>query len=150
MPPPYENSDNIAFRHGRWLLVAQGVVFVLAGGWALVMDLFDGGNAVVAGVHVPAALAGIIAGAGLASLVCSLRPRAAKVLVCLQTPLFLILFMVSAATRNSGQWQAVFGYDAASSLAYLVVGLLGLVLVMWLFRHALSERDGPTGAMRRR
>ncbi|MFI9383392.1 hypothetical protein [Kutzneria sp. NPDC052558] len=150
MPSPYEDSDTIAFRHGRWLLVAQGIVFVLAGGWALVTDLVGGGLAAVAGVALPAALAGIVAGTGLVSLLCAARVRAAKTLVCVQAPVFLILFMVSAATRKSGQWQSVFGYDATASLVYLVIGLIGLVLVMWLFRRALGERGDPGHALRRR
>jgi len=132
------------------VLVGQGAVFLLVGGWALAVALLGGGRPVVLGLQVPAALAGIVAAAGVASLACALRRRAGAVLVCVQAPLFLILFMVSAATRNSGVWQTVFGYDPATSLAYLVIGLLGLVMVMWLFPHALSERDGPTGQMHRR
>jgi hypothetical protein len=132
------NSNDAAFRHGRWFLVVQGAVFLVAGGWTLVMGLSGAGP-------VPMAMAGIVAVMGLASLVCALRRRAGAVLVCVQAPLFLILFMVSAATRHSGVWQTVFGYDSVTSLAYLVIGLLGLVGVMTLFQHALSERDGPSG-----
>lgn len=130
------------------MLVAQGVVFALVGGWVLAMALFGGGRSLVFGLEVPAALAGIVTAAGLASLACALRRRAAAVLVCVQAPLFLILFMVSAATRHSGAWQTVFGYNAVTSLVYLVVGLLGFAMVMWLFPHALSERDRPTSATR--
>jgi hypothetical protein len=131
------NSNDVAFRHGRWLLVVQGAVFLVAGGWALVLGL--------SGAGLPMAMAGIVAVMGLASLACALRRRAGAVLVCVQAPLFLILFMVSAATRHSGVWQTVFGYDSAMSLAYLVIGLLGLVGVMTLFQHALSERGEPNG-----
>lgn len=137
MPSRIENSNDVAFRRGRWILVAQGVVFLLGGGWALL----GGGD--VFGHHVPPAMSGIIAAWGLASLLCALRRRAGAVLVCVQAPLFLILFMASAATRNSGAWQTVFGYEAATALAYLVIGLLGFFMVMWSFPHALSERDQP-------
>ena len=49
----------------------------------------------------------------------------------------------------SGPWQAVFGYDAGGSLAYLAVAVLGLVLVMWLFPRALSDPDWPSSVRRR-
>ncbi|EWM18708.1 hypothetical protein [Kutzneria sp. 744] len=144
-----ENSNVAAFRRGRWILAGQGLVFLLAGGWALVTAWLGGSHAVVFGTPVPTGLAGIVATAGLASVVCASNRRAGSVFVCVQAPLFLILFMVSAATRHSGVWQSVFGYDSAMSLAYLVIGLLGLFLVMWMFPHAISERDRPRLRIRR-
>jgi hypothetical protein len=76
-------------------------------------------------------------------LACALRRRAGTVLVRVLAPQFVILFVVAAATRKSSGWQTVFGYDAVDSLVYLVIGLLGLVMVKWLFPHALSARDQP-------
>jgi hypothetical protein len=138
-----QDSNAVAFRHGRWVLVAQGIVFALAGAWSLGTVLFTGVRPVLFGVQVPLGMAGIVGVLGLVSLACALRRRAGTILVRVQAPLFMILFMLAAATRNSGVWQAVFGYDTVDALVYLVIGLLGLVLVMWLFPHALSERDQP-------
>jgi hypothetical protein len=142
-------SNDLAFRRGRWILVGQGVVFVLAGGWALTMALIGGGYVFVADVHVPAAQAGLVAATGLASLACALRRRAAALLSGVQASLFWLLFVVSAAVRDSGPWQALFGYDAGGSLAYLAIAVLGLVLVLWLFPRALSDPDWPASVMRR-
>ncbi|GAA3440512.1 hypothetical protein [Kutzneria kofuensis] len=146
--PIADGSNDLAFRRGRWILVGQGIVFALAGGWAFVMALLQG-QVFVAGVHVPAVQAGIIAVTGLVSLACALRRRAAALLSGVQSSLFWLLFVVSAAVRDSGPWQEVFGYDAGASLAYLVVAILGLVLVLWLFPRALSDPDWPSSVMRR-
>jgi hypothetical protein len=147
--PIADGSNDLAFRRGRWILVGQGVVFVLAGGWALTMALIGGGYVFVADVHVPAAQAGLVAATGLASLACALRRRAAALLSGVQASLFWLLFVVSAAVRDSGPWQALFGYDAGGSLAYLAIAVLGLVLVLWLFPRALSDPDWPASVMRR-
>ena len=135
--PIANGSNDVAFRRGRWILVAQGILFAGAGGWAL-----------ATGAFVPAGEAGVIAAFGLASLACALRRRAAALLVGIHATLFWLLFVVSAAVRDSGMWQQVFGYDAADSLAYLVVAVLGLVLVMWLFARALGDPDWPSSVMR--
>jgi hypothetical protein len=147
--PIANGSNDLAFRRGRWILVGQGVVFALAGGWALAMALMGGGYVSVAGVHVPAVQAGVIAATGLVSLACALRRRAAALLSGVQASLFWVLFVVSAAVRDSGPWQALFGYDAGGSLAYLAVAVLGLLLVLWLFPRALSDPDWPSSVMRR-
>jgi hypothetical protein len=147
--PIADGSNDVAFRRGRWILVGQGVVFLVAGGWALAMALLSGGYVYVLGVHVPAVQAGIVAVTGVASLACALRRRAAALLSGIQSSLFWLLFVVSAAVRDSGPWQAVFGYDAGGSLAYLVIAVLGLVLVLWLFPRALSDPDWPNSVMRR-
>lgn len=146
--PIAEGSNDIAFRRGRWILVGQGVVFLVAGGWAFALALATGSMSVF-GIQVPAAQAGIVAAFGLASLVCALRRRWAALLSGIQASLGWLLFVVSAAVRDSGPWQQVFGYDAAGSLAYLVIAVLGLVLVMWLFARALGDPDWPSSVMRR-
>jgi hypothetical protein len=139
--PIAHGSNELAFRRGRWILVAQGVVFVAFGVWALVRGR-------VFGLDVPIAQAVIIGVTGLASLGCALRRRAAALLSGVQASLFWLLFVVSAATRASGMWQQVFGYDAADSLLYLAVAILGLVLVLWLFARALGDPDWPSSVMR--
>lgn len=137
--PIAEGGNDIAFRRGRWILVGQGILFLAGGGYTL-----------VTGEVLPAVQAGIIVAVGLASLGCALRRRAAALLAGIQSTLFWLLFVVSAAVRDSGAWQQVFGYDAVDSLAYLVVSVLGLVLVLWLFARALSDPDWPTSVMRQK
>ena len=155
MPTRHETIDPIAngsnegaFHTGRWIVLAQGIVFVLAGGGALAMALLGGGSVLVFGARVPAVQAGIIAALGLVSLVCTLRRRWAALLSGVQSTLFWVLFIVSAAVRRPGPWQSVFGDDPACALIYLVVSLLGLVLVLWLFARALSDPDWPHSVMR--
>ncbi|MBV9845002.1 MAG: hypothetical protein JOZ47_08020 [Kutzneria sp.] len=143
--PLAHGSNTLAFRRGRWVLLAQGVLLIALGCWALASGLRDGGDRGTLFVvfHITVVQAAVLLGWGVVTLACTLTRPAAATLACVQAMGFWVLFILASTIQDAGFWQVLLGYDPRDAFVYLILSVLGLVMVLWLFARALTDPNWP-------
>jgi hypothetical protein len=129
------DPDPPRFRQARPILLAEGILLVALGIWAVIAAVGYHGTApdgaAVLGMRFTMIHALVILGTGALAVVATADRRLGLTFAGLQTVGYLFVFIISAGNVNSFS-------DGADSILHGALSALGLVLVMWIAARALN------------
>lgn len=129
------DPDPPRFAQARFILLAEGVLLVALGIWAVIAAAGYHGTApdgaAVLGMRFTMIHASVILGTGVLALVAMSNRRLGLWFSLLQAVGYLFVFIISAGNLNSFS-------DGADSILHGALAALGLLLLMWIAARALN------------
>lgn len=129
------NPDLPRFAQARIILLAEAVLLVVLGIWAVIAAAGYTGTAPdgapVLGMRFTMVHALVILATGVLAAVATLGRRLGLLFATAQTVGYLLVFIISAGNVNSFS-------DGADSILHGALAAIGLVLVMWIAARALN------------
>jgi len=144
-------SDNPAhYRSGRWLLLAEGILLMILGGYGLIAagmhpHAWQPTGVAVLVLHLAPVHSGVLLGYGVFGVAATVHRRSTVIVTGLGVVGFLLLFTIgvtAAARARPGPW----GFDLGDSVLHGALLIVDLALLIWLLPDAM---EGPSWIRRR-